>query len=203
MRLTYFSVLPVAAFLAFAWPSEGRAEKYVLDKPHTQIVFAVDHLGFVKSYGKFTDYAGTIDWNKTEPAKSKVDVTIQTGSLDMGDATWNEHLSAPKYFDVAKFPAMTFKSTSVAVTGKNTANITGDLTLRGVTKPVVLAAVMNKEGKHPFMNRMEAGFSATTKIKRSDFGMTEAIPFVSDEVTITLEVEAYQPGEAGQGVDNK
>ena len=98
---------------------------------------------------------------------------------------------------------MTFKSTKVETTGEHTANITGDLTLHGVTKPVTLAVTHNKSGKHPFMDRMETGFSATGTIKRSDFGMTEAVPMVSDEVEIRIEVEAYKEDKAAEGTANQ
>lgn len=198
-------LLASAAFAFFAVPSAARAEpeKYVFDKPHTQILFAVDHLGFAKSYGKFLDYTGEIMWDKAEPAKSSVSVTIPMAGLDMGDATWKEHLSGEKWFNVAQFPEMTFKSTAIEVTGEKTANITGDLTLHGVTKPVVLATTFNKADKHPMMDRQEAGFSATTSIKRSEFGITEAVPYVGDDVAITIEVEAYKEDPAAEGTKNQ
>lgn len=200
-------ILPVLFGIALTAGISGTAqaevEKYLLDKPHTQIIFFVDHLGFAKSSGKFLDYAGEIMWDKAEPEKSTVNVTIQTASLDMGDKTWNEHMSAEKYFNVAKFPTMTFKSARIEKTGDNTANITGDLTLLGVTKPVVLAAKFNKAEKHPFMDRMEAGWSATASIKRSEFGMTESVPMVGDDVEIRLEVEAYKEDPTAAGTGNQ
>lgn len=200
-------ILPVllasVALAGFSAPASAEIEKYLLDKPHTQVMFFVDHLGFAKSSGKFLDYTGEIMLDSGNPAASSVDVTIQTVSIEMGDKTWNEHLSAEKWFNVATYPTMTFKSTKVEVSGEHTANVTGDLTLHGVTKLVTLAVTHNKSGKHPFMNRMETGFSATATIKRSEFGMTEAVPMVGDDVEIRIEAEAYKDDPAAAGVDNK
>ncbi|HRC26365.1 MAG TPA: YceI family protein [Alphaproteobacteria bacterium] len=191
------------AFALISRPALAQPEKYLLDKPHTQILFSVDHLGYARSFGKFLDYSGFIQWDQISPETSRVEITIPTASLDMGEALWNEHLSAEKYFDVARYPTMTFKSTKIIKTGENTADLLGDLTLRGVTKPVVLKTRFNKAGKHPFIDRMEAGFSATASLKRSDFGMTEAIPFVSDDVAIQIEVEAYREDPHAQGTKNQ
>jgi polyisoprenoid-binding protein YceI len=193
----------VALVSGFAFSAQAAPEKFELDKPHTQIIFSVNHLGFSTSYGKFTDYAGTINLDQQEPKNSDVDVTIQTASLDMSDEKWDEHLKSKDFFDVEQFPTMTFKSTKVEVTGDKTANVTGDLTLHGVTKPVTLAVTYNGTGKHPMMDRMETGFEATGKIKRSDFGMGYGVPAVGDDVNITISVEAFQPPKAGQGLENQ
>lgn len=172
------------------------ADKYTFDKPHTQIMFSIDHLGFSRSSGKFLDYSGTIMFDREAPEKSSVEITIPVGSLEMGDKTWNEHLLAEKMFDVAKYPDMKFKSTAIKVTGEKTADITGDLTLHGVTKPVTLATTFRKAERVEMMNADKAGFAATTTIRRSDFGMSEGIPMVGDEVQITLEVEANKDSGA-------
>lgn len=177
------------AIIGFAVPAS--AEKFILDKPHTQIIFKVNHMGFSHSYGKFTDYKGEINFDETDPAKSNADVTIQTASLDLDDDKWNEHMKSKDFFDVEQFPTMTFESTGIEKTGDKTANITGDLTLLGVTKPVTLAVQQNNMGKHPMKNVSATGFSASGKIKRSDFGMKGGIPMVGDEVDIIIEVEAY------------
>lgn len=195
--------LSLLAGQAGAAEPASQIEKYLVDKPHTQIIFFADHLGFTKSSGKFLDYSGEIEWNKADPEKSSVNVTIQVASLDMGDKTWDEHLESDKFFDAAKYPTMVFKSTSIHKTGDKTADITGDLTLHGVTKPVVLSARLNNEGKHPMMDRMEAGFSATAHLKRSDFGMSTYVPMIGDDVELRLEVEAYKADPTKQGTGNK
>lgn len=202
MRRLFLAVLSVAALAGFSQAARAEAVKFLLDKPHTQVVFFINHMGFSNSSGKFLDYAGTIQWDKDAPEKSAVEATIRTASLDMGDATWDEHMKGEKFFDVAKFPVMTFKSTAIEKTGDATANITGDLTIKGVTKPVVLATTLNKQGPHPFANKDWLGFSATTTIKRSDFGMGEAIPLVGDEVQIRIEVEAAKDDPTAAGNNN-
>ncbi len=183
--------------------AKAAIEQYDLDKPHTQILFFVDHLGFSKSEGEFLDYEGHFLFNRSEPEKSSVEVTIQTASLDMGDEKWDEHMKGADFFNVEKFPAMTFKSTNIKVTGENTAEITGDLTLLGVTKPVTLNVHYNNSGKHAFSGKYVSGFSATAKLKRSDFGMTYGLPLVGDEVDIRLEVEGNRREEGGEGLGNK
>ncbi len=179
-----FSIL--ASVPAFAAP-----EKFVLDKPHTQIIFSVSHMGLSNSFGKFVDYEGEINFDQAEPEKSNVDVTIKTASLDLDDEKWNEHMKNKDFFNVEQFPTMIFKSTKVEKTGDNTANVTGDLTLLGVTKPVTLAVVHNKTGKHPMKDIMASGFSATGTLKRSDFGMSYGLPMVGDDVKLIIEAEAY------------
>ncbi len=184
-------LLVAVGLLLATQPARAELKTYEIETPHTQIVFVVNHLGFSHSYGKFLEHKGTIQFDQANPAASKVDITIKTASLDLNDQKWNDHLKNADFFDVAKFPDMTFKSTKVDVTGKDTAKITGDLTIKGVTKSVVLDTKLNKAGKHPMSGKEGAGFSATTTIKRSDFGISYGLPAVGDEVKIALEVEAY------------
>lgn len=165
---------------------------YTLDNPHTQILFSVNHLGFSNSIGKFTDYTGKFVFDPENPAASSVDVTIKADSVDLAHDKWNDHLKAADFLNVEKFPSITFKSTKIDVTGDKAADITGDLTILGVTKPVVLKTVYNKTDKHPYSGKTVAGFSATADIKRSDFGMAYGLPGVADDVKITLEVEGIQ-----------
>lgn len=197
-----FMTVLMASAVLFPAVAKAEVETFKFDKPHTQIIFFVDHMGFAKSSGKFLDYDGAINWDKGDVTKSSVEVTIPVSSLEMGDKTWNEHTLGEKLFDAAKYPTMTFKSTSVKQTGDKTADVTGDLTLHGVTKPVTLAVTYNNTGKHPMMPRMETGFSATANIKRSEFGMTENIPMIGDDVEIRIEVEAYRDLKEGEGAPN-
>lgn len=199
-----FGLLLSAAFV-MALPGAAQAETitYNFDQPHTQVLFFVDHMGFAKSQGEFEQTDGTITINEEEPEKSVVDVSIPIASLDMDDAKWEEHLKSADFFDAAQFPVMTFKSTSVERTGENTANVTGDLTIHGVTKPTVLAVTHNKSGKHPMKGNNVTGFSATTNIKRSDFGMEYGLPMVGDDVEIRLEVEAHEADPSGTNTGNE
>lgn len=169
-------------------------ENYEFDKAHTQIIFGVSHLGFTTSHGRFMESDGGFQFNRDEPEKSKVNVTIQTSSIEMGDQKWNEHLKNSDFFDVEKYPTMTFKSTEIKVTGDKTAKIMGNLTILDVTKPVLLDVIFNKAAKAPFGEVYKAGFSAVTQIKRSDFGMNYGLPMVGDDIKITIEVEGNRIG---------
>lgn len=186
-------ILLTAAMMALTVPAFAASQTYEIETPHTQVLFSVNHLGFSNSWGKFTEHDGKIVFDQENPANSSVEVTIKTASIEMNDKAWNDHMKNADFFDVEKFPAMTFKSTKIDVTGEDTAKITGDLTIKDVTKPVVLDAKLNKTGSHPMRGTPWAGFSATTSVKRSDFGMTYGLPAVGDDVKIVLEVEAFAP----------
>lgn len=190
-----------AAVMLFA-PAAARAElkEYTLDKPHTQILFFVDHMGVSKSSGEFLDYSGkfTFDPENVKNPDAKVDVTIKTDSLDLGDAKWDEHTKSKDLLNVAQFPEMKFASTGVEFTGDKTAKLTGDLTLMGVTKPVTLAVTYNACGVHAMSKAPICGFSATGSFKRSEFGLTYGIPMVGDDVELRIEVEAAQQAATNQ-----
>lgn len=192
----------LAAGITFS-AAHAAVDHYVLEKPHTQIVFLADHLGFSHSVGKFTDYTGQFTFDTADPEKSSVDVTINTSSIELNDPKWNEHLKGADFFNVEKFPTMTFKSTKIEKTGDNTANITGDLTLLGVTKSVTLAVKHNNSARHPFSGKYVSGFSATGKIKRSEFGMGYGLPAMGDEVDLIIEVEGLREDAEGQKPANE
>lgn len=178
-----------AGFLFVAQPAKAEVETYEFDKPHTSILFFADHLGFSKSQGEFQEYDGHFTFDRENPENSEVDVTIQTASIDMDMEKWDDHLKNADFFNVEEFPTMTFKSTAVEVTGENTGKITGDFTLLGVTKPVVLDVVFHKAGKFPMGDAYKAGFSATTMIDRSEFGMDYGLPAMNKMVEVRIEVE--------------
>ncbi len=181
------------AAVLFANPAAAQVEKYSFDKAHTQIVFSVNHLGFSNSMGKFLNYDGHFTFDRATPENSSIEVSIKTDSIEMNDQKWNDHMKNEDFFNVEKFPTMDFKSTAITVTGENSADITGDLTILGVTKPVTMSVVHNKSDAHPFApDRFVAGFSATAKIKRSDFGMNYGLPAVGDDVEIRIEVEGIR-----------
>ncbi len=188
----------IAAIL-FLFSAPAYADEYDLDRPHTQIMFFIGHMGFSISQGEFTDYEGHFSFDKAQPEKSAVEATIRTASLQMGDAKWDRHMKSADFFNVEKFPEMTFRSTDVRVLSEDTADITGDLTILGMTKPVVLHTKLNKVGAYPMGNKYAAGFSATAKIKRSDFGMSYGIPMVADDVDIRIEVEAIRRDSESRG----
>lgn len=197
-------ILSALAVVIFGMPMSVQAEieTYDFDKAHTQILFFVNHLGFSNSQGEFLDYDGSFTFDRDNPQNSSIDVSIKTEGLDMDHEKWNAHMASPDFFNAEQFPEMTFKSTAIEVTGDNTAHITGDLTLLGVTKPVVLDVVHNKSAKHPFSGKFVAGFSGSTMIKRSDFGMNYGLPAVGDEVEVRLEVEGVRREVEGEGTGN-
>src|SRR6185369_12389157 len=121
--------------------------------------------------------------------KSEIDVTLKSDSIDTSVPALNRELMSERFFNIGKFPTMHFKSTKVSTTGKNTGDITGDLTLLGVTKPVTLHVNYNKSGIHPFTNNYVSGFTADAILRRSDFGMNAFEPAVGDEIRVHLEVE--------------
>lgn len=185
--------LLAAALMIMSGPALAAPQTFEIESPHTQILFSVNHLGFSNSWGKFADYDGTIVFDQENPANSSVNVIIQTASIEMNDGKWNDHMKNADFFDVEKFPTMVFKSTGINVTGEDTAKITGDLTIKDVTKPVTLDVKLNKAGNHPMSATPWAGFSGAATIKRSDFGINYGLPAVGDEVKIVLEVESFVP----------
>lgn len=189
--MKYLWMLMMLCFVGVQ-PARAQIEIYEFDKAHTQILFFVDHLGFSKSQGEFHEYDGGFTFNRDEPEKSKVEIAIQTSSIDMDDEKWNDHMKNADFFNAEKFPTMVFKSTNIEKTGDKTGIITGDLTILETTKSVTLDAVFNKADVHPFNKKYVAGFSAKTKIKRSNFGMKYGLPLLGDEVDIMIEVEGFR-----------
>ena len=188
MKNVLFAVTTSAALLGGGAVS---AATYNLDTTHTQIGFSVNHQGFSNSRGMFVDFEGTFDFDEADVGASSAEITIQTGSLNMNDDTWNGHLSGEQWFNVENHPTMTFKSTGVKSTGDNTMDVMGDLTLLGMTKPVTLSVTLNKVGEVRG-GAIKAGFSATTTIDRTEWGLSTFAPAIGTDITISIEVEALQ-----------
>jgi polyisoprenoid-binding protein YceI len=185
------SALALVPALALAAPTA-----YNIDPSHSQVGFAVKHLVISTVRGQFARYEGKVAFDDADATRSTVEATIDVASVDTRVADRDAHLKSPDFFDVAKYPTMTFKSTKVAKAGKDKLSVTGDLTLHGVTKPVVLEVTTSPEVKGMFGETRRA-FAATAKIDRKDFGLTwnkvvEAGPAVGDEVTIALELEVVK-----------
>lgn len=165
--------------------SKVQAGAYKADPNHTQVVWSVDHMGFSILTGMFGQITGSLTIDPKEPAKAKLEVEVPMSGLAVTSEKFAKHLATPEFLDVAKHPTATFRSTSIEASGDK-ATIVGDLTLHGVTKPVTLQAVFHGVGVNP-MNKAETiGFSATGKVKRSDFGLGAFAPVVSDEVDLTI-----------------
>jgi polyisoprenoid-binding protein YceI len=167
-----------------------------VDASHSQVGFAVKHLVISNVRGEFRTYQGKVVLDESDVTKSTVEATIDVNSLDTKVADRDAHLKNADFFDVAKYPSITFKSTKVAKAGKDGLKVTGDLTLHGVTKPVVLDVATTSAVKGMYGETRRA-FAATTKISRKDYGLTwnklvEAGPAIGDEVTIALDLEAVK-----------
>jgi polyisoprenoid-binding protein YceI len=165
------------------------AQQYVLDPAHTQVAFSVDRFGFNHTLGRFETVSGAVTLDRANPARSSVTATVQTASVSAGDATRNEHLRAERWLNVEQFPTMEFRSTSVRLTGAESAEVTGDLTVRGQTHPITLTVSLNQIGRNPANGGQAAGFSATGTLSRTAFGVGANIPttLIGDEVRITIE----------------
>lgn len=188
-RLTLL-FLACSVMLTYA-VSASAAQKFILDEQHTSVLWHINHLGFSSQSGKW--YAtGFILLDKNSPEKSKVEATISMANIVTGLPELDRHLKGKLFFDVARYPSATFVSDKVDVTSKTSAKVSGILTLHGISKPIVLTVTFNKEGKNPISDKPTVGFTATTQIKRSDFGMNTMLPDLGDEVTLDIGAEAYQ-----------
>lgn len=170
-------------------PTQVRPGAYGLDPEHGKITWSVSHLGYSTYYGQITDVSAQATLDPREPGKSRVSVRVGTGSVDALNEMLNRNLKTPAFFDAAAFPTATFTSTSVEPTSPTTARINGDLTLRGVTKPVALDATFNKAGVNPVDKKYTVGFDGRMVLKRSEFGINAFLPAIGDEVTLRLEGE--------------
>lgn len=193
-------LLVITALPALAATAYSGADVYDLDRPHTQVLFSINHMGFSHSYGKFLGYEGHFLLDYNHPEQASVEAVIHTASVDMGDHFWSNKVR--DIFKTDKFPDMIFKSTGVKRLSEYTGDVTGNLTLLGITKPVTLHVTFNKQGRSPF-GKYVCGFSASADIKRSDFGMTDWLPVVGDDVHITIEVEGNRKDKPEQAQYNQ
>ena len=190
-----FRTLAIAAFLLAA--SSLFAETFVVDKAHSEATFQVRHM-MSKVSGKFDDFSGKINIDRAKPSASSVEFNIKATSVDTGVADRDNHLRTAEFFDVARCPELTFKSTSIVPTKKKDVyDVTGDLTMRCVTKHITIPVEFNGFGKDPWGNE-RAGFSLTTTVNRKDYGINwnKALDnggfLVGDDVTINVNIEAQK-----------
>ena len=184
--------LAVASVATF---SMAKPVAYQIDPTHTATVFSWSHFGFSTPTANFSNIQGTINVDNEKPANSSVNVTIPLSSLNTNVAALDEHLKKAEFFDAINYPNITFKSTKVESLGNNQYKITGNLTVKDVTKPVVLDAVMNKQGEHPMTKLQSSGFNATTSFDRSAFGVGAYVPNVGDKITVNITTEASVPAK--------
>lgn len=178
-------VVALASSVTLAAPVD-----YKIDPTHTATVFSWNHFGFSTPNANFTDIQGTIKVDNAKPANSSVEVTIPLSSVNTNVAALDKEFQEEAWFNAAKYPNITFKSTKVETKDKKHFKITGDLTVKGVTKPVVLDAVLNKQGEHPMAKVPAIGFNATTSFDRSAFGIGNYVPNVGDKITVHITTEA-------------
>lgn len=172
---------------------QAMAADYVIDKQgqHAFVNFKISHLGYSWLWGTFKDFDGTFSFDAAKPEASKVSVTLKTASLDSNHAERDKHLRSEDFLNVSKHPTATFESTSVKSTGEGTADITGNLTLNGVTKPVVIAAKFLGEGDDPW-GGYRAGFEGSTTLKLKDFGIKMDLGPASQTVDLIISVEGVR-----------
>ena len=170
------------------------------DKAHTNIDFVVRHMMVTNVRGSFGEFDGTINFDPANPENASVEATIQTASINTGVADRDNHLRSADFFDAANYPTITFKSTGVKAVDDNNVKLTGDLTIHGIAHPVTLDVEYLGQGNSPFGD-VRAGFEATTKINREDFGLTWNVALeaggvlVGKEIKIQLAVEAIKVAE--------
>ncbi|HWR78135.1 MAG TPA: YceI family protein [Thiobacillus sp.] len=183
-RLALFAALAAVSVTAQAAPVT-----YTIDNSHTYPHFSYNHLGFSNQTHKFDKTSGTVVLDRAAKTGS-VDVTIDATSVNTGYAVFNEHIQAADFFDTSVYPTITFKSNMMKFKGDQPVSVAGDLTIKGVTRPVTLTITHFKCQPHPMLKVDACGANATTQVKRSEFNMGKNVPFVSDEVTLTLAIEA-------------
>jgi polyisoprenoid-binding protein YceI len=180
----------VLVVAALSLPVIAMADSYTIDPTHTYPNFTVNHLGFSTMHGRFDKTTGTISMDRAKGTGS-VEVVIDMASVNTGFQKRDDHLRSPDFFNATEFPEMTFKSTKVAFQGTG-ATVDGQLTMKGVTKPVTLNVDSINCGVHPMNKKDVCGFNATAKIRRSDFGVSYALPAVGDDISLNIEVEAVK-----------
>jgi len=188
-----FALLSVIAAVASAFvaPASAAPETYVIDPTHTYPRFSYSHFGLSTQLSRFNQTTGTIVLDKSARTAS-VDVVIDMTSVDTGYATFNEHIQAEDFLDTAKYPKATFKSTKVTFDGDKPVAIDGNLTIKGITKPVTLNVTNFVNMTHPMLNKDAIGADASVVIRRSDFNAGKYAPNVGDELTISIALEAVK-----------
>lgn len=184
--------LPFAAVPALA-------ETYHFEGGHSTVTIGWSHAGLSHHSARIVGFAGTLEFDPADPQAGRVEVKLDPSELSSGVSALDRLFRSPDFFDVANYPAISFVSTQVIVTGERTGQVVGDLTIRGVSKPVTLDVTWNFSGEHPlglvnpsFAGKFVSGFSATTRLLRSEWGLGRGAPLISDEVDVRIEVEAVR-----------
>lgn len=181
-------------------PAQVQSGQYVLDPAHGKITWSLDHMGFSTYVGQFTDVNATLTLDTKNPTASRLQAEVKTDSVGSLNSALDQHLKTADFLDTANHPTASFKATRIRMTDADSAEITGQLTLRGVTKPIVIAADFNQAGINPVDKQYSVGFDGRAQIKRSDFGISYGVPVLGDNVTLHFEAEfKLQPEAAKKG----
>lgn len=197
MKVRYSSIAALAALACYASGAFAAAETYKVDPVHSSVIYKIRHMNVTNHYGRFNDLQGTITMDEAAPESGSINLEIKADSFDSGNPKRDQHIKGPDFLNVAQFPTITFKSTSLKKTGDKTLDVTGDLTLHGVTKPISAKMEIIGKGKGPRGGEI-AGGEATFTIKRSDFGMGQMQGPLGDDIGVIVGIEAAkaQPGAA-------
>ena len=192
MKKIMLSTLLVAGFATPVLADAPAKTTYEVDASHTNILLRVSHLGFSDMVLEALKPEGTLVFDEASPENSNINITLNAANVDGDDQKFNAHLQSADFFNVTSYPTITFKSTNVKITGENKGQVTGELALLGVTKPITLDVTFNKAGVNPFSQKEAIGFTATGLLKRSDFGMEYGLPMIGDDVKIDINLEAIK-----------
>jgi len=194
----YRNILAAAVFAAGLMVSQAHAQAtvftgadvkagtYDIEPGHTRVLWSTTHMGFTTWYGEFTKTAGTLTLNPQNPAASALSIIISTGSVSTSNSQLDGELVGTEWFDAATYPTITFVSTHVQQTGPNTADVTGNLTFHGITKPITLSVKFNGAGANPMNKKYTAGFEVSGELLRSDYGVKTAVPMIGDDVKLII-----------------
>ena len=170
-------------------PAQVQSGTYVLDPAHGKITWSVDHMGFSTYVGQFTDVSGTLNLDVRNPSASRLQANVKTDSVNSLNPALDGHLKTADFLDTAKHPTAAFQASRIRMIDADSAEITGNLTLRGVTKPIVIVADFNQAGVNPVDKQYSVGFDGYARIKRSEFGVAYGLPVLGDDVTLHFEAE--------------
>jgi polyisoprenoid-binding protein YceI len=194
-RSALAAILLGLALNASAGLSDVPSGNYGLDKSHGYITYTYSHMGYSTPHVGFRSFDVGLVLDNENTANSAIDVTIDATSIDSRVDAFNGHLNGPNFFDTANHPTITFKSTSFEAADEDKFSIAGDLTIKGVTKSVTLDATLVKAANHPMKKTPTIGVTAQTKVSRSEWGLSRAVPNVGDEITIFISVEMTKSKE--------
>jgi polyisoprenoid-binding protein YceI len=174
-------------------PAAVQSGTYSVEPSHTRLLFAVSHMGFTTWYGEFTHVSGTLTLNPKALGTSTLDITVPANTVTTTNTTLDGELNSPEWFDTAKYPTITFKSTKITRTGRDSALVEGALSFHGVTRPETLHVIFNASGVNGLTHQYTVGFNASTTIRRSDFNQKTYVPLIGDDVALTISAAFVKP----------